>query len=344
MKRFERVFSTFSILVLLTATPSVFAGYAQSADPDMESLDTPDPHTAAALERSAQSGDSFKKITKVAPTPSKPINSDIPKVEVPSDEIKIIKKPIVESEAAPKDHDPNIQPSDEKSETEETPALSVSTHAATLKPIGKHAAKTEHAESSGVTGEQSLKWLANGNNRYVKKLFRKDGRMQADRTRTFAAQHPHAIVLSCSDSRVPPELVFDQGLGEIFTVRTAGEALDDSVIGSIEYAVEHFHPHLLVVMGHTKCGAVEAALESKEGESAGSEHLDHLLAEIRPHLKSRTSEKPSPNVEVESALNADGVARDLVSRSEIIRKQVDSGELLIKPALYWLDSGKVKFY
>lgn len=204
---------------------------------------------------------------------------------------------------------------------------------------------TGHGEAkAGVAPEQSLKWLMNGNTRYVTKSFRADGRSADDRKRLLAGQHPHAIILSCADSRVPPETVFDQALGEIFTIRVAGEALDSSVIASVEYAVEHLGPRLLVVMGHTQCGAVDTALKVKEGDSAGSEALDKLLADIRPRLKSVGGEKSSANLEVESTVNADGVARDLVRRSEIVRKKVESGELVIKPALYRMDSGKVSFY
>jgi carbonic anhydrase len=184
----------------------------------------------------------------------------------------------------------------------------------------------------------------NGNTRYIKKQFRADGRGPKDRQRLLGGQKPHAIVLSCADSRVPPEIVFDQELGEIFVIRVAGEALDSSVIASIEYAVEHLDPHLLIVMGHTQCGAIDATLKTKEGSSAGSEALDKLLADIRPRLKSIPEGKGSANLEIESTVNADGVARDLLKRSEIIKKRVDSGDLVIKPALYRMDSGKVSFY
>jgi carbonic anhydrase len=204
---------------------------------------------------------------------------------------------------------------------------------------------SRHEEKhTAIEADQALKWLVNGNNRYVKKQYRADGRSAEDRKRLLTGQHPHAIVLSCADSRVPPEIVFDQMLGEIFTIRVAGEALDSSVIASVEYAVEHLHPRLLVVMGHTQCGAVEAVLKTKEGESAGSEALDKMIADIRPRLKSVPADKISPNLEVESTVNADGVARDLIRRSEIIRKKVEAGELVIKPALYRMDSGKVSFY
>ena len=130
-------------------------------------------------------------------------------------------------------------------------------------------AATDHKPS--VAPDTALKWLMNGNNRFVKTQLRmKEGQKPADIKRLSSGQQPHAIVLSCSDSRVPPELVFDQKLGEIFVVRTAGEALGDNAVGSIEYAVEHLGSRLIVVMGHTSCGAVKAAHATlQKGTSAG---------------------------------------------------------------------------
>jgi carbonic anhydrase len=195
-----------------------------------------------------------------------------------------------------------------------------------------------------VSAETSLGWLKHGNIRFIKKAFRADGRSEKDRERLTKGQHPHAIILSCSDSRVPPEIVFDQMLGEIFVIRVLGEALDSSVIASIEYAVEHLHSSLLVVMGHSQCGAVAATVKTAEGKSAGSTDLDKLINDIRPRLATVKNETPSANLEVESTLNADGVARDLVKRSNIIKNAVDQGALVIKSALYRNDSGKVTFY
>ena len=195
-----------------------------------------------------------------------------------------------------------------------------------------------------VPAETSLKWLKNGNTRYVKKSFRGDGRTQSDRERLAKGQHPHAVILSCSDSRVPPEIVFDQALGEVFVIRVIGEALDSTVIASLEYAVEHLHIGLLVVMGHTQCGAVQATMKTPEGTSSGSTDIDRVLSDIRPRISSVKNEPASANLEVESSLNADGVARDLVRRSEILRTAVETGHLLIKPSLYRIDSGKVTFY
>lgn len=207
------------------------------------------------------------------------------------------------------------------------------------------ATTAHHAAAPGVSAEQALKWLQNGNKRYLSRANRTDGKSQKDRERLGKGQHPHAIVLSCADSRVPPETVFDQALGEVFVVRTAGESLDSSVIASLEYAVEHLGPRLLVVMGHTSCGAVKAALETPEDKSAGSPSLDKLVGDIRPRIPNRTpAAAPSAGLEIESAANAQGVAADLLKRSEIIRARVEKGDLLIKPALYYLDSGTVKFY
>ncbi|MDZ4081361.1 MAG: carbonic anhydrase [Bdellovibrionales bacterium] len=204
------------------------------------------------------------------------------------------------------------------------------------------------AESKSPAPDLVQKWLEHGNKRYVSNAVRTDGRKAADRKKLTSGQTPHAIVLSCSDSRVPPETVFDQALGEIFVVRTAGESLDSAVIASIEYAVEHLGPKLIVVMGHTSCGAVNAALTTSLNETAGSAALDQMIAEIRPRIPGGVDRAPSSSsshaLEIESAANAQGVASELTKRSEIIRTRVLNGQLKIKPALYYLDSGLVKFY
>lgn len=244
---------------------------------------------------------------------------------------------------APQAHDVEAKKLDAKAHADANHGHGHAAAATANSASGAHATAAKPQSGENLS-DRSVRWLQNGNTRYVTRRFRADGRQPADRERTKATQKPHAIVLSCSDSRVPPELVFDQGIGEIFVIRVAGEALDATSLASIEYAVEHLNPNLIVVLGHTKCEAVDAAMKIKEGTSAGSEHLDRLLSEIRPHLKTRSTEQPSPNLEIESALNADGVARDLVKRSEIVRHKVEQGTLKIKSALYWIDTGKVKFY
>jgi carbonic anhydrase len=203
---------------------------------------------------------------------------------------------------------------------------------------------TSHAAAKGVSPDTALRYLKNGNTRYLKNNLRSDGQGQARRNETASAQQPHTIVLSCSDSRVPPELIFDQKLGEIFVVRTAGESLDSMAIASIEYAVEHLGPQLVVVMGHSSCGAVKAAFETlKSKSSAGSPHLDKLVADIQPRIASKIEKGSSPKFVEESSMNAVGVAKDLAERSQILKTALAAGKLKIVPALYSLDDGRVSF-
>lgn len=196
-------------------------------------------------------------------------------------------------------------------------------------------------EVGPVSAEKSLGWLKNGNTRFVTGRLRADGMKSADRTRLSAGQKPHAIVLSCSDSRVPPELVFDQKLGEVFVVRTAGESLDNNVIGSIEYAVDHLGSNLIVVMGHSSCGAVKAALASLQGSDLGSPALNGLVADLKPRLTQYANKKSSEGLVEEVSANVNGVARDLLARSQILRDAMATGEVKIVRAVYHLETGKV---
>ncbi len=211
--------------------------------------------------------------------------------------------------------------------------------------ISSHASKPAHSShhSREVLPDKSFGWLVNGNIRYRSNALRTDGATVNDRNRLSQGQKPHAIVLSCSDSRVPPEIIFDQKLGEIFVVRTAGESLDKSAIASIEYAVSHLGPSLIVVMGHESCGAVKAALTTPEGTSAGSASLDSLVNDLRPHMSSYLRKPSSENFVDESWANVHGVVRDLLQRSQIVKDAVLSGEVKVKGALYYLKSGDVKW-
>jgi carbonic anhydrase len=235
-----------------------------------------------------------------------------------------------------------------------SPPLGSDAPSAVLKPIDlpvvpeEPAAASHHNEAheapKGIAPEVSLRWLKNGNVRFMRKRFRADGKGAADRLRLLKGQKPHAIVLSCSDSRVPPEHVFDQALGEVFVIRVAGEALDSSVIASIEYALEHLGSRLLVVMGHDSCGAVKAAVTIPAGKTAGSPSLDALLADIRPRVTPVMRNPLVEDVKVESSVNATKVAEDLVLRSPLIRQKVEGGSLKIVPALYNMGPGNVQFF
>ncbi len=213
----------------------------------------------------------------------------------------------------------------------------------------KAAIETPAPASSGrtpgsVPWSKALGWLKNGNTRFQKGRFRNDGQSLNDVKRLAVGQFPHSIVLSCSDSRVPPELIFDEKLGELFVVRVAGEMLNFGTIGSIEYAVQHLGSNLILVMGHTSCGAVKAAHTTLKGSSLGSVHLDLLLADIQPRISAYAGKPASLGHVKESWANVKGVAKDLIDRSPIVAAAVQSGDLKIAEAMYDTSSGVVTFW
>lgn len=192
--------------------------------------------------------------------------------------------------------------------------------------------------------------LVQGNDRFVAGTTKGDHRGVERRRDLASGQKPFAIVLSCSDSRVPPELVFDQGLGDLFTVRVAGNVLGSAQVASIEYAIEHLGAKLIVVMGHESCGAVKAAIETKVGKnhaSAGSQDLDWLIGAIRPTLKARglaSVTADDPKIRKPVTANIDAVTESLLVRSKIIGEGVEKGSLKIVRGIYALDTGKVDFW
>ena len=188
---------------------------------------------------------------------------------------------------------------------------------------------------NNLSWEEALGRLQEGNARFVSDKL--DGKLQDSgrREELTGGQHPYAIILSCADSRVVPELAFDTGLGEIFVIRVAGNVANTSTIASIEYAVAHLGVNLIVVLGHESCGAVTAALAG--GDSGYN--LNHLLAHIAP--AKAASEDQSVNGVVKK--NAELTAIALAGRSEIIASAHESGALKILPAYYNLGSGAVDY-
>lgn len=193
------------------------------------------------------------------------------------------------------------------------------------------------------TSEIILQDLRQGNDRFVSGDIRRDGQSKQDIERLSSGQSPGAIVLSCSDSRVPPELVFDQKLGEIFAVRSAGEALSPVAIASIEFAIAKLGSQLIVVLGHTDCGAVKAAHETLSGKKAATSNLQKLVDDIHPRIRQFASVKPSQNFEHEAWANIEGIVKDLSRRSQVIAEALKSKKVKIVPALYHLSGGKVEF-
>jgi carbonic anhydrase len=153
-------------------------------------------------------------------------------------------------------------------------------------------------------------------------------------------QHPKVAVLSCSDSRVPPELIFDQSLGDLFVVRSAGNIADAIGRGSLEYAVEHLGTTMVVVMGHTSCGAVKAACS---GEKMPTPNLQAIVDQIDPAVELAKTQAQGDAV-LDAAIR-DNVAqstKDLLAHSDVLHRMVDEGKISVVEAVYHLDTGKVE--
>jgi len=197
----------------------------------------------------------------------------------------------------------------------------------------------KHAKP-GFTGRQVWQRLMEGNLRFVQGLSR--GRNLLDLRGALAGgQQPEAAVLCCSDSRVPAEIIFDQSLGDLFVVRTAGLVLDPTSIGSLEYAVAHLKVPLLVIKGHESCGAVTAAVEHPEAKEG---HIGAIIAQIAPAVaQARQAGKTGQDlVEAASDLHSRYLEQTLLRVSPIIREAVDAGRLEIVVAKYFLHAGQVQ--
>ena len=162
-------------------------------------------------------------------------------------------------------------------------------------------------------------------------------------------QNPKCIIISCSDSRVPPEIIFDQGLGDIFSIRTAGNVMSDFEEGSIEYAVEHLHTPLVVVMGHQGCGAIQALLDNidKVEDDSREKALDHV-SKIVEKLKSEQEEqevykKSGKNSNLAVQANVINGVKQLRKSDPVLKEAYEKGEINIVGAIYHIDSGEVEF-
>ena len=193
-----------------------------------------------------------------------------------------------------------------------------------------------HDATQTLTSNDSLKRLTDGNERFVRHEVTHPGQSPRQRSEVAGGQHPFAIVLSCADSRVPPELIFDQGLGDLFVVRVAGNTADDVALGSIEYAVEHLHVPLILVLGHEKCGAVQAALAGKPEPG----HIMSVASPIEPVLP-EAKQMPGDALHNAVMLNARRVADQLRLSEPVLKKHVDAGDLRVTWGVYQLDSGRV---
>jgi len=188
-----------------------------------------------------------------------------------------------------------------------------------------------------MDAQKSLDRLKQGNSNFV--ADKADGRLQnsSRRESLIGGQSPFAVVLSCSDSRVVPEIIFDTGLGDLFVIRVAGNVANTSTVASIEFAVKELQQKLIVVVGHQNCGAVTTAFAGADN----GPNLSSLMHQLKPAMQQAGKHASIDEVAME---NARLTANNLISRSEIIKNAFQNRGLEIVPAFYNLDSGKVDFY
>ena len=193
-------------------------------------------------------------------------------------------------------------------------------------------------EVQNLSADEALLKLKQGNEHFVKVHMKHPDATKLRREELVKGQHPFVAVLSCSDSRVPSEIIFDQGLGDIFVIRNAGNVLDEHIIGSIEYAVLHLGIKLVVVMGHQECGAVKAAMtDTKE-----TKYIETLKKSIAPAV---CLCKNSKDYSYENVVKTHAILEieDLLKEDSYLSEYIKEHDVKIIPAYYHLDTGKVEF-
>jgi carbonic anhydrase len=201
-----------------------------------------------------------------------------------------------------------------------------------------------------VSALAALDRLRDGNRRFISNYRSTDGVSSQDRRRAVAdAQEPFAIILGCSDSRVPAEIVFDQGLGDLFVIRVAGNIVAPSQVGSVEFAAERFGTRLVVVLGHSSCGAILATLEELGRPSVDqSRNLRSIVDRVRPSVETlmATDLRHQPEALVREAVRANirMSAHHLRHGSEILEQLIQRKGLVVVGAEYSLETGLVDFF
>lgn len=193
--------------------------------------------------------------------------------------------------------------------------------------------KTENLEIKDA--DNALQKLKDGNDRFVNDKSELINVTKERRDQLKDGQNPYAVVVSCSDSRVTPNIVFNAGLGEIFDIRLAGNVVDDDALGSIEYGVAHANAPLIVVMGHESCGAVTAAYNKYTKGTAVEGNIEEIVEEIEPSINKDKTLDDAIHTNVTNVANE-------IKNDQIIKKLIDSGKVKVVEAYYSLD-GKVEF-
>jgi carbonic anhydrase len=197
---------------------------------------------------------------------------------------------------------------------------------------------------AAITPGQALELLKEGNKRFVNNLKINRNLLQ-QANETSDGQHPFAVILSCIDSRTSAELIFDQGLGDIFSVRIAGNIINEDILGSMEFGCKVAGSKIIVVLGHTRCGAVKGACDHVE-----MGHLTALLTKLRPAVDDEvtiTENRNSSNpefVEKVATINVKRTVKSIMERSPILKEMIEAGEIGIVGGNYDVSNGTVTFY
>ena len=195
-----------------------------------------------------------------------------------------------------------------------------------------------------ISPSKALEILKDGNQRFVSNLKINRNLLQ-QANETSDGQHPFAVILSCIDSRTSAELIFDQGLGDVFSVRIAGNIINEDILGSMEFGCKVAGSKIIVVLGHTKCGAVKGACDHVE-----MGNLTALLTKIRPAVDDEVTVKENRNsgnsifVEKVSAINVKRTVKAIMERSPILKEMIESGQIGIVGGTHDISTGEVEFY
>lgn len=226
-------------------------------------------------------------------------------------------------------------------------ALTISSGCTTTQNTSDTAAQQKEAPKAEVysrpevkTADEAKQLLVEGNNRFVSGNVLNKDISDTRRAELAKGQHPFAVILTCSDSRVPPELLFDQGLGDIFIIRTAGNVLDQIAMGSVEYGVEHLSTPLLVVLGHSNCGAVKATVDG--GDFPGS--IPAIAAKIKPSVdKVKNTGATGDALYQKSEDENIKAVMAYLEETPVVKELVETNKLTILGAKYHVDSGQVEW-
>ena len=195
-----------------------------------------------------------------------------------------------------------------------------------------------------ISPSKALEILKDGNKRFVSNLKINRNLLQ-QANETSDGQHPFAVILSCIDSRTSAELIFDQGLGDVFSVRIAGNIINEDILGSMEFGCKVAGSKIIVVLGHTKCGAVKGACDHVE-----MGNLTALLTKIRPAVDDEVTVKENRNsgnsifVEKVSSINVKRTVKAIMERSPILKEMIESGQIGIVGGTHDISTGEVEFY